>query len=307
MIKNTLLILLVLFNSVIILCQSTLDSEEFEVYKQDKNNKILIIPFENKMYASSIDAEVAAKNQLNYYNVKDEFKKGIAEQILLSISNKIPAVSLIHHQDTSADIINHIYNSIGFKYDLVKTKDTIQESTKKSDLIKDRLNKFVHQTNNERQHERSDYERGRISNGEIQTTNHYQERFMNVIIHNPNLLDELSDTYRTNYYIFINEFHISKAFSKPGDPYDKNREISVHYTIFNQRGKEIDAGVSKVEMPELTYELRKIEKTYLSQIAEELSSFIPDPQLEKSTIEKENEDSKKAKGQRKIIHGLVVE
>ena len=50
-----------------------------------------------------------------------------------------------------------------------------------------------------------------------------------------------------------------------------------------------------------------LEKTYLSQIADELSSFIPDPQLEKSTIEKENEDSKKAKGQRKIIHGLVVE
>ena len=51
MIKNTLLILLVLFNSVIILCQSTLDSEEFEVYKQDKNNKILIIPFEEKIYS----------------------------------------------------------------------------------------------------------------------------------------------------------------------------------------------------------------------------------------------------------------
>ena len=108
MIKKTLLILLVLSNSIIGLCQSTLDNEEFEVYKQDKNNKILIIPFENKMYASSIDAEIADKNQINYYDIKDEFKKGIAEQILLSISNKIPAVSLIHHQDTSADIINHI-------------------------------------------------------------------------------------------------------------------------------------------------------------------------------------------------------
>ena len=50
--------------------------DEFEVYKQDKDNKILIIPFENKMYASAVDNEIAAYNRINYIDVKEELKKG---------------------------------------------------------------------------------------------------------------------------------------------------------------------------------------------------------------------------------------
>ena len=288
-------------------CQSTTSYDQFEVYKQDKNNKILIIPFENKMYASSMDAEISRRNQLDYYEVKEELKKGIAEQILLSIGNKIPAVSMIHHRDTSHDILNYVYNSIGFKYDIIKSKDTIEEPKTKSELIKDRLNKFVKQANEDVRHEKSNYQRGVISNGEIHTTQHNSQRFMNVIIHNPNLLDDLNKTFRTNYYIFINEFHIGRAFAKQGSPYEKFRQISVHYTVFNQKGKEVDAGVSLAEMPENVSELRKIEKEYLSLVANEISSFVPSADLDKATIKKEADDSRKTDNQRKVIHGLMVE
>tara|TARA_B100001093_G_scaffold178878_1_gene171451 strand:+ start:6308 stop:7228 length:921 start_codon:yes stop_codon:yes gene_type:complete len=288
-------------------CQSKTSYDQFEVYKQDKNNKILIIPFENKMYASSMDAEISRRNQLDYYEVKEELKKGIAEQILLSIGNKIPAVSMIHHRDTSHDILNYVYNSIGFKYDIIKSKDTIEEPKTKSELIKDRLNKFVQQANEDVRHEKSNYQRGVISNGEIHTTQHNSQRFMNVTIHNPNLLDDLSRTFRTNYYIFINEFHIGQAFAKQGSPYEKFRQISVHYTVFNQKGKEVDAGVSITEMPEKISELRKIEKEYLSIIANEISSFVPSANLDKATIKKEADDSRKTDNQRKVIHGLMVE
>ena len=254
-----------------------------------------------------MDAEISRRNQLDYYEVKEELKKGIAEQILLSIGNKIPAVSMIHHRDTSHDILNYVYNSIGFKYDIIKSKDTIEEPKTKSELIKDRLNKFVKQANEDVRHEKSNYQRGVISNGEIHTTQHNSQRFMNVIIHNPNLLDDLNKTFRTNYYIFINEFHIGQAFAKQGSPYEKFRQISVHYTVFNQKGKEVDAGVSLAEMPENVSELRKIEKEYLSLVANEISSFVPSADLDKATIKKEADDSRKTDNQRKVIHGLMVE
>ena len=83
---------------------------------------------------------------------------------------------------------------------------------------------------------------------------------MNVIIQNPYLLDELKNKYKTNYYIFINEFHIGRAYSSQENVYIKNRELSTHYTVFNQRGREVDAGVIKVEMPGDLLELKKIEK-----------------------------------------------
>jgi hypothetical protein len=287
--------------------QSGENYDQFEIYKQDKNNKILIIPFENKMYASSKDAAISVNNNIGYYQVKEELKKGIAEQILLSLGNKIPAVSLIHHRDTSADMLNYVYNSIGFKYDLIKTKDTTTQPENKSELIKDKLNKFVHQINSEKSHEKSEYQKGRISDGEIHAEEQHGERFMNVVIHNPNLLTDLNRTYRTNYYIFINEFHIGNSFSKNGNPYNRFCNISVHYTVINQKGNEVDAGVSITEIPENINDLKQIEKEYLTNISNEISSFIPEASLDKATVKKEASDSKKAKEQRKIIHGLLVE
>ena len=230
-------------------------------------------------------------------------KKGISEQILLSISNKTPAISLEHHKDSNSQILNYIYNSIGLKYEKVKYKDTVELASKKTDLIKERLNKFVHQSN--QHHEKAKYNRGNLSNGEIHTSNYTEERFMNVIIQNPNLLDELKSKYRTNYYIFINEFHVGRALASPGNIYLKERQISTHYTVFNQRGREVDAGVIRVKMPEDVYSIQKIKREYLSTIAKELCSFIPGPKVEKVTLVKEAEDSKNSKNQRKVIHGVL--
>ena len=76
-------------------------TDPFEIYTQDKNNKILIVPFESKMYASSIDKEIALANNMQYIEVKEAIKKSVSEQILLSLSQKTPAVSLAHHQDSA--------------------------------------------------------------------------------------------------------------------------------------------------------------------------------------------------------------
>ena len=45
-------------------------TDPFELYTQDKNNKILIIPFEAKMYASSIDHAIAEANNIIYVEDK---------------------------------------------------------------------------------------------------------------------------------------------------------------------------------------------------------------------------------------------
>ena len=303
MVKNLFFSIFFFFSLLNSYGQSISEYDQFEVYTQDKDNKILIIPFENKMYASAIDNELAEYNRLNYSAIKEEMKKGISEQILLSISNKTPAISLEHHKDSNSQILNYIYNSIGLKYEKVKYKDTVELASKKTDLIKERLNKFVHQTN--QHHEKAKYNRGNLSNGEIHTSNYTEERFMNVIIQNPNLLDELKSKYRTNYYIFINEFHVGRALASPGNIYLKERQISTHYTVFNQRGREVDAGVIRVKMPEDVYSIQKIKREYLSTIAKELCSFIPGPKVDKVTLVKEAEDSKNSKNQRKVIHGVL--
>ena len=301
--KKIFFLILILTANNIVKGQGIPSFDEFEVYTQDKDNKILIIPFENKMYASAIDNELAEFNSLKYNEIKEEIKKGISSQILLAIDNKTPAISMVHHKDSTSEVLNYIYNSIGLKYDKVKTKDTVDLEVKKTVLIKDKLQKFVHQT--KEHHEKVRYERAMIKNGEIHSTSHTAERFMNVIIQNPNLLKELNNKYKTNYYIFINEFHIGRSYSSKENIYLKNRQLSTHYTVFNQSGREVDAGVIKVEMPSDILEMKKIEREYLSAIALELCDFMPNANVEKSTLLKEREDDKNSRKQRKEIHGIL--
>ena len=303
MIKKIFFLVLVLLVNIIIVAQDIPSFDEFEVYTQDKDNKILIIPFENKMYASAIDNELAEFNSLKYYDIKEEIKRGISSQILLTINKKTPAISMVHHKDSISEVLNYIYNSIGLKYDKVKTKDTVVGEVKKTELIKDKLQKFVHQT--KEHHEKTKYERASIKNGEIQSSSYNAERFMNVTIQNPNLLKELNIKYQTNYYIFINEFHIGRSYPSKENIYIKNRQLSTHYTVLNQRGKEVDAGLIKVEMPSDLFEMKKIEREYLSEIALELCDFMPNPNVEKNTLIKEKEDEKSSKKQRKDIHGVL--
>ena len=300
-----LIVFYIMFSCIGFAQENTTDP--FEIYTQDKNNKILIVPFESKMYASSIDKEIALANNIKYVEVKEAIKKSVSEQILLSLSQKTPAISLAHHQDSANKMLNYIYNSIGFKYDLVKSKDTVDAQPTKKELIKDKLNKFVNQIQTEIPSEKKKYDRGTIHHGEIQTSNHYADRFMNVVINNPNLLSDLQLNYQTNYFIFVNEFHIGQSYRKKDNYYKSYRKLNVHYTVLNKKGKEVDAGVAETEMPADIHNLNKIEKIYISQLAEDLCAFIPDPVLEKNTVKKEAEDSKKAKSQRKVIHGLVSE
>ena len=86
-----------------------------------------------------------------------------------------------------------------------------------------------------------------------------------------------------------------------------DKDTRIKHLHLNKKGKEVDAGVAETEMPADIHNLNKIEKIYLSQLAEDLCAFIPEPVLEKNTVKKESEDSKRAKSQRKVIHGLISE
>jgi len=281
----------------------------FEIYTQDKNHKVLIVPFESKMYVSSLDAEIAKNTGMDYFEIREKLRFGISNQILLAINKKIPAVSMIHHDDSLISDLNYVYNSIGYKYTLVPDEaDEVDEPENLSDQVKSKITSLINKSSKSSvPKEKKEYEGGKIYNGEVYTTNHYAERFMNTSIHNTTLLDVLNKKYRSDLYIFINELNIGKPVSSLENTGQYFRKIKVHYTVFNQKGKEMEAGASSIQMPHYINDIDKVIRNYFSILARDLCSFMPEPNLDKITVTKENEDSKKAKNQRKIIHGLMVE
>ena len=298
----------------LLLCSIPILSQEgevnpFEIYTQDKNHKVLIVPFESKMYVSSLDAEIAKNTGMDYFEIREKLRFGISNQILLAINKKIPAISMIHHNDSLTSDLNYVYNSIGYKYTLIPNdEDEVDEPENLSDQVKSKITSLINKSSkSSTPKEKKEYEGGKIYNGEVYTTNHYAERFMNTSIHNATLLDVLNKKYRSDLYIFINELNIGKPVSNIENTGQYFRKIKVHYTVFNQKGKEMEAGASSIQMPHYIKDIDKVIRNYFSILARDLCSFMPEPNLDKITVAKENEDSKKAKNQRKIIHGLMVE
>jgi hypothetical protein len=298
----------------LLICGVSIFSQEgevnpFEIYTQDKNHKVLIVPFESKMYVSSLDAEIAKNTGMDYFEIREKLRFGISNQILLAINKKIPAVSMIHHDDSLISDLNYVYNSIGYKYTIVPDdEDEVDEPENLSDQVKSKITSLINKSSKpSAPKEKKEYEGGKIYNGEVYTTNHYAERFMNTSIHNATLLDVLNKKYRSDLYIFINELNIGKPVSSLENTSQYFRKIKVHYTVFNQKGKEMEAGSSSIQMPHYVNDIDMVIRNYFSILARDLCSFMPEPNLDKNTIIKENEDSKKAKNQRKIIHGLMVE
>jgi len=250
-----------------------------DVYNADKqqHNSVLLIPFESKMYFSSVDVDIAKNTGLSYDEIRKRMRYGLANQLLLSMDRSISAVSLIHH-DTSKiySDLDLVYSSIGYKYRLLPKEEKIDTTNKsKVEKLKGKLNKLVHHQNSDnKQQGPKDYQSASIYNGEVRSTNDYSERYMHTSIHNPDLLSTLENKYETNYYIFINELNIEQT-KRHHETHELIKRIKVHYTIFDLQYKEISAGASLVYMPSSIDDISTIINKYLSEIAREICSKLP--------------------------------
>ena len=269
-----------------------------------KNHKIMIIPFDYKMYMSSLDREIAAKTRLTYPQIRDNMRYGLANQLLLATRGKHPAVSLIE-SDSSYDDLKYIYNSIGYKYKLVPIKEELSaEPDTKIDKLKNSLSNLVNKKQTTSQVRNQEYNSGGINNGQVESYENPGERYMHTSIHNPNLIPTLQSKYQTNLYIFINELDIEEVKSKESsriNTLNSSRRIKVHYTIIDENSNDVFGGAATTEIPSYISDMNKIVTIYLKKIAQQICSTIPSVEINQNEAAKQKADQKKADIQRDQI------
>ena len=271
---------------------------------EPKSYNIMIVPFDYKMYMSSLDREIAAKTRLTYPQIRDNMRYGLANQLLLATRGKHPAISLIE-SDSSYDDLKYIYNSIGYKYKLVPLKEELNtETDTKIDKLKNSLTKLVNPKQSAGPTRNEEYNSGGINNGQLESYENPGERYMHTSIHNPNLIPTLQVKYQTNLYIFINELDIEEVKSKESSrisTINSSRRIKVHYTIIDENSNDIYGGAATTEIPSYINDMNKIVTLYLKKIAQQICSSIPSAEINKNEAAKQKSDQKKADIQRDQI------
>lgn len=240
-----------------------------------KTEKVLLIPFEEKMYLSSVDREIAQKTGMTFPEIRSNMRFALMEQLMLQLEPKTPALSLLHIDTGNvAQDLGYIYSSIGYKYQLLEQDETEEEVEKKGiDRLKNGFNKFTKKVKEKVHGEEEKPTYSGLENGQVVTQYDRKERYMNTSIHNPNLLKQLKESYGTDLFVFINQLDIETAssgqYERSNNTFDY--KIKVHYTIFTVNGKEKASGAATTFFPSKKTEINGIIKGYFPKVTSNIA------------------------------------
>jgi len=212
----------------------------------EEQHKILVIPFEPKLYMSEIDMYVNKESKLNQAQIRHAFRSGLDFSIVAEFKKKYKVLSLMNDSAAYIREQGYVYQSIGYKYDLLPSTENKKDNTQ---------------------------EKPKIQNGQLTVTTNDKKKFMNTQITNPNLLGTLNKKYGTDIFIFINELDLKTDVDNSGKAAAGNyeRTASVHYSIYDLKGNLITAGLATRNFPNNVNDPKKIVNIYLSAVAQTIA------------------------------------
>ncbi len=213
-------------------------------------NKIMLIPFENKMYLSEIDANINQESKLSAKQIKAVMRDGMNEQLYKKLKAKMSVVDMIDDTTKTKKDLENIYQYLSYQYQ----KTPNQENYKAPSNEKEVKN---------------------VDKGQLAVETVSDSRFMNAKLKNATLVPYLTNKYKTNLYLFINELDIKAISTIPGDfSSGSSRKIIVHYTIYTFDAKEINSGIAEVNMPSNVNNPSKIINSYFSLVADLIANRL---------------------------------
>lgn len=223
---------------------------------KNKNGKILLIPFDERLYLSEIDKNIAQETKMNFDQIRNAFRFGIDANLLMQFKSNYYTVSLLSDTFMASRDIEYIYKSTGYKYEPVpeetEKKNSLQKSNTKSGSPNQREDK------------------PKITNGQLTVEMSYGNKFMNAVVENPALLATLNKKYKADIFIFINELDIKNDFQNTYDISSDSyqRKVIVHYTVFDKSGKQLDCGIASAHFSNKLNHPKKIMNACFPSIAQ---------------------------------------
>ncbi len=233
-------------------------------------SSVLIIPFETKMYFSDIDRDVSQKAELNFHEIKAKFRAALDQNIYLAFKKYYnPQSFYMMDQEEALGELNYIYNSVGYKYEVVPQEEVVEKESTGKKFI----NKF------KKKEKEEEYIEAGIQNGQVVSQVDNREKYMKTKITNENLLPNLDKKYKAAYYLFVNQLDIKREADMRYLATDEayKREIKVHYTIVDAKGEVASTGAIKSRFSSTQNDIDKIIKTQFPLIAERIVNNLLGP------------------------------
>jgi hypothetical protein len=251
-----------------------------EVYAEgaQEQAKILIIPFEEKLFYCDIMRDLTKVNQLSQQEIYDRLRNEIQLSLKVALKDSMETATFLNTDSiTDEDLIN-IYAVLGYKFVPVPAKEDVDEKGKVKKKTKNPKPKK---------------EVG-IRKGQVVAERQAVERYMSAQLKSHEVLNEFYTNYGINKFLFINQMDVKMDLTDPEAAFiDPKRLVTIHYTIMNKDGKQISGGLASEQFPGTESRLNYIiGGNFYKLSAEVLGSLVA---AQKKEQEDEQEDNRKSK------------
>ena len=188
-----------------------------------KRHKVLLIPYNPMMHLSDADNDIAEYSGKDPETLRKMFRAGLTQKVNGKIFEVYDTESLLTDYAKGNDgDLEIIYGSLGYAMEDVipLKKDSVDSNGKKIKVKKEKEVK-------------------------------HDPKYMNVKLSHPELLKMLSQKYGTDLFVFINQFEIKTDYDDCINYQLKiyNREVKVHFSIFDESGRQLAGDVAVSVFP----------------------------------------------------------
>ncbi len=233
-------------------------------------SSVLIVPFESKMYISDIDRTLAQNHQMNFQEIKAKFRAALDREIFIALKKYYNPQSFYSiPPEESRKELGYIYNSIGYKYEVVPEEVVVRKKNVGTKLI----GKF------KKKKKEDEHMEAGIQGGQVVSQVDNREKYMKTTLVNEKLLPSLNSKFNASNYVFINQLDIKRGADMRYAASDEGykREIKVHYTIFDNAGEEVSGGAIKSRFSSNQNDIDKIIRVQFPLIAERIVNNLVGP------------------------------
>ena len=245
--KINLYITAFLFLSFLVKAQNTTLSQKKSTEREAvATHKVMLIPFEPKLYMGEVDRNINAETKLSSREIRYKFRDGLNDQLYKAFkAAKYNVVDLMEDTVKYKKELEGVYQYLTYEY--LKVPDQTNYKAPKKEK-----------------------EEKKIDKGQVMVETNSDKRYMEARLTSPKVVPLLYAKYKTDLFIFINQLDIFASGSKDpnemgtGNP---NRKIVVHYTVYTYDAKEINSGTVEEEFDPALNNPKKIIEKHFSKIA----------------------------------------
>ncbi|TNE82380.1 MAG: hypothetical protein EP332_00450 [Bacteroidetes bacterium] len=222
---------------------------------------ILIVPFNPAMYFSDADKDISEQSNVDQTKVKDKFS-GSLESTLNEHIGLYYDTKSISKQPDAVDDLDIIFGSINYKAETKQKEEAPKEEGEEESSAK-KFFKGLKKTMNS-------------VVGDTTQKAENTESYMNISFDDNRLIKFLTEKYKSEYVLFINQFEVKTDYENCIDLQLRKyyREIKVHYTLVSKDGKQVSGNVITLPYHSNENKVENIVKENFGEVSNQILNKI---------------------------------